>query len=105
MEGGNEARDVASPGHGLCGQVLPVTWVGAISTALREGGRSGRNQRTVGGEGLEINSVGSSVCPSGAVEDGRAAPSGQASGWDFTPSFTVPRQLSCQPPPVTVLED
>ena len=76
-----------------------MTWVGAISTALREGGRSGRNQRTVGGEGLEINSAGDSVRRQGVWRMGEPPLSRQASGWDFTPIFTIPGWLSCQPPP------
>lgn len=43
-----------------CWQALPVTCVGAISTALRDGGKSGRKRWKVGGEGREISSVGRS---------------------------------------------
>lgn len=46
-----------------------MTWVGAISN----GGKSGRNQRTVEGEGREMSSGGSDTAIRGE-ERGRAAP-------------------------------
>lgn len=43
----------------------------------------------MGGEGREINSVGSRVPRQGLGGMGELPLSRQAFGWDFTPSFTV----------------